>query len=371
MASYFRTRLSQVPNPYYTNFRWKQRKADWYVQKPYTGAPNYYALWYDALTYVNPDGSGDAPNQQANYDLSSLSGGFSGASDRVLQACYGKFKDAAYNDAAQFAVNWAEKREAINAIAKHATAMRAAWNALRRGNLGAAAGALGIKNSSKSPWSRPQQAADIWLEWHFGWDPLIKDIYAAVHILQDEFPTKRVQARAKEVIHSDSKTVNIGNIFYSKYSGSLKYLLQGEMIVTNNNLFRADALGLLNPFSVAWELIPFSFVVDWFIPVGQFLNSYTDFSGVTWRDAFTTRSRNVEGSQYWTTKTAPFTVSGEGSSVGWRVLRTNGLTIPSNLVPKALKGPSVIRAATAISLLIGALSAERRFYDRKPPRKKK
>lgn len=33
------------------------------------------------------------------------------------------------------------------------------------------------------------------------------------------------------------------------------------------------ALGLTNPASVAWELVPFSFVVDWFAPVGDWLNA--------------------------------------------------------------------------------------------------
>lgn len=32
------------------------------------------------------------------------------------------------------------------------------------------------------------------------------------------------------------------------------------------------ALGLNNPIGVAWELIPFSFVCDWFLPIGQKIN---------------------------------------------------------------------------------------------------
>lgn len=34
----------------------------------------------------------------------------------------------------------------------------------------------------------------------------------------------------------------------------------------------ASELGLLNPFELAWELLPGSFIADWFIPVGDFLS---------------------------------------------------------------------------------------------------
>lgn len=39
---------------------------------------------------------------------------------------------------------------------------------------------------------------------------------------------------------------------------------------TSPSLSTAQQLGLTNPAQLAWELVPFSFVVDWFIPVGDF-----------------------------------------------------------------------------------------------------
>jgi hypothetical protein len=36
-------------------------------------------------------------------------------------------------------------------------------------------------------------------------------------------------------------------------------------------LATASEIGLTNPAEVAWELVPFSFVVDWAIPIGTFL----------------------------------------------------------------------------------------------------
>jgi hypothetical protein len=33
------------------------------------------------------------------------------------------------------------------------------------------------------------------------------------------------------------------------------------------------ALGLLDPLTVAWEIIPYSFVIDWFVPIGTYFEN--------------------------------------------------------------------------------------------------
>lgn len=35
---------------------------------------------------------------------------------------------------------------------------------------------------------------------------------------------------------------------------------------------------MLNPQSIAWELTPWSFVIDWFIPIGNYLNNLDAFA---------------------------------------------------------------------------------------------
>jgi len=45
------------------------------------------------------------------------------------------------------------------------------------------------------------------------------------------------------------------------------------------------SLGLYDPLSVAWELVPFSFVADWFIPIGTYLDNLAaipNISALTW-----------------------------------------------------------------------------------------
>jgi hypothetical protein len=41
------------------------------------------------------------------------------------------------------------------------------------------------------------------------------------------------------------------------------------------------SIGLINPSTVVWELIPFSFVVDWFLPIGNFLHGLSALTGTS------------------------------------------------------------------------------------------
>ncbi len=61
-----------------------------------------------------------------------------------------------------------------------------------------------------------------------------------------------------------------------------------EVTISNPNLYLANNLGLANPAIVVWELIPFSFVVDWFVTVGQFLENGSAWLGLTVTKPYTT-----------------------------------------------------------------------------------
>jgi hypothetical protein len=42
-------------------------------------------------------------------------------------------------------------------------------------------------------------------------------------------------------------------------------------------------VGLLNPATVAWELVPYSFIADWFVPVGDYLTGLTADCGLVFK----------------------------------------------------------------------------------------
>jgi hypothetical protein len=120
----------------------------------------------------------------------------------------------------------------------------------------------------------------------------------------------------------------------------------------NPDLQLLQQMGLVNPLSIAWEVVPFSFVVDWFTKFGGVIDATTDFVGCRLRDPYTTkfaRTRKERGAWY----------AGDVSSISeydytcTKMIRLAHLERPVATLPRWLNyGTSKTRAATAASLLV-------------------
>jgi len=121
--------------------------------------------------------------------------------------------------------------------------------------------------------------ADIWLQYSYGWKPLAGDLYAAqqgVHeILQNELfvvGIGRSHVNRKFSVHNDNfirwpATIDLDGTV------SAKTVLVAK--VSNPYVVQLNSVGLLNPLSIAWELVPWSFAIDWFVPIGATLQAVT------------------------------------------------------------------------------------------------
>lgn len=174
-------------------------------------------------------------------------------------------------------------------VANAATGVRKFWKDLKRGNLQGAAKAVGLKPSK---WTNvPRDASDRYLEFIFGWQQLLSDAYSAVteyNIIQDG-PPPLLTARTHESfqleeIHA-SRDIRMGlygpNVrVTSKATGEIKILSRFDTQISSWNTVIANRLGLLNPALIAWDLVPYSFVFDWFYPVGSYLSAFTADAGL-------------------------------------------------------------------------------------------
>lgn len=206
----------------------------------------------------------------------------------VLSAAYAKLVGEV-SDSAQFAVNLAEYRQSMGMMVNRIEQLIQFCRYMRKLDFFRAGQAIGLVDRKGNLAFKPKSfkdplrvLADNWLEYSFGWKPLVEDIYSAVNHFQNPVKSIRPRGSTKDsrvMIQTNTGTPTLGNLVQSN---GLIFAKQGcEVTVDNPNLYLANKLGLVNPATVVWELIPFSFVVDWFANVGEFLSSGTDFYGLT------------------------------------------------------------------------------------------
>lgn len=137
----------------------------------------------------------------------------------------------------------------------------------------------------------PNMASEAWLAWQYGIRPVISDIYNSADNLKRTaercvIVTKRKSART---VRSGSRNPNfLSGEFgpvekfteWSSQRVEIKYYCQ----LDNTVLQRLGDWTSLNPVSIAWELVPYSFVADWFMDIGGYLRNME--SAFLYRNAF-------------------------------------------------------------------------------------
>lgn len=204
---------------------------------------------------------------------------------------------------------------------------------------------------------RSGKASDLWLELHFGWVPLLDEIGTLLSMhTSHAFVRNKVQASASTQVAWSESGGNVVKGPIRKGSMTIRHRIGAKIEVRNQDLFNAEQAGLLNPLAVAWELVPFSFVVDWFTSLGSVIASLSDFSGLRLYDVYHTQHRVCEASERFPVPDPPFFTEW-GDFLAVRTVRV--LTVPGPQL--VVKSPlevfkSLTRAATAVSLLVQQLN---------------
>lgn len=274
----------------------------------------------------------------------------------VYNRSYEKLVESLKGETSQLGSSIGEWRSSLDMIASRAIQLRSAIQAFRKGNITRTARILSVPKSAvrkaSGRVSKTHYASSLWLETYFGWLPLIGDIYNSIDVLQSPVRNPEKISSGSSISYDanyrqtvDGKPVNFLVGMGARY-GVRHY---AKVRISNQNLFLANRLGLINPAAIGWELVPFSFVVDWFSNVGQILESITDFVGV-----------EILSSGYSTMLVANGTIA-EYWPPGNKVTEIKGFSqLHYQRVPGSFPSPSIAfrppfsgwkRAATQISLL--------------------
>lgn len=140
----------------------------------------------------------------------------------------------------------------------------------------------------------PKQLADRWMEARYALRPILYDIEGTMKAFEKAIngsPTRKT-FRAGDALSLSSADSQVLTNSWTSNAGTWTRFSTRDRLTTRNVNVRAgvlteldnpkifDLFGLRQPVEAVWELVPFSFVVDWFFNIGQTLASWTPNFGL-------------------------------------------------------------------------------------------
>lgn len=287
----------------------------------------------------------------------------------------GKCKGASWN----LPVFTAEANKTIDLIASTAKRIATGFRAMKRGQPDKAWKALGFHPTRKQRQETLGVAArDNWLAYRYGWIPLLSDVKSAAEFAASQLTTHPPVRRFSALCSAgEQKEVGVQNqdIFLGTTGwdadSTYTVLRTGEakawitvQLMGNQSARTMSQLGM-DPWQLGWELLPYSFVADWFVNVGQFLELQSALAGLQILDAgYSTMasaeiSFNLHGpnqtTQYWSTVSTGKSEGPKATKRGYS--RSKWINPSVNLLfnPKLNQE----RIADAVALLGNAFSKKR------------
>lgn len=186
--------------------------------------------------------------------------------------------------------------ESVIMVAQRTKQVLNAYLFLRKGRWKEAVASLGLSPSRwhKTLGQRSMQQA--WLELQYGWLPLLSDIHGGIQVANDILSNAQHHSYAKRQLTNTLWTYGLTSGGPSQFlspqiktEGYTSVDVRYNFRVSNTNLAFLNSLGVLNPLYTVWVALPFSFVVDWFLPVGDWLQSLSSTLGLQFIDGYITQ----------------------------------------------------------------------------------
>lgn len=130
--------------------------------------------------------------------------------------------------------------------------------------------------------------ADGWLEYQFGWLTLLSDIYGLVDLYKGRLERGIQVSRSYSTNGGFSPSPGgtaVQKAGRIKESGAATKVAVRTRVI-NPTVRTLSEMGLLNPISLAWDLLPYSFVVDWLVPISSILKSLLYGAGLKDDDSY-------------------------------------------------------------------------------------
>lgn len=274
---------------------------------------------------------------------------------------------------------FAEREQAVKMFVETTERCAASFRALKKGDLIGAAEHLGIPVGTRRQRKRvlgryksrsaaaAQSASHRWLELQYGWKPLLQDVAGAAEAVAQAYNgIQRCSAAGRSyrtadriLLNTVTNDVNGGTTTdWIRVTG--RHEIRYHLRFYPDSIMRAPVeLGITNPLELAWELLPYSFVADWFADVGKCLSTLDATVGLTFdagcKTEYFTWDYESSGSKAGKVGSHDYIQNSGRENLKWvKCVRTKLTSFPSAR-PPMMKDPSKwfsdIHLANAAALL--------------------
>lgn len=246
--------------------------GDWWTQRGYLNM-RYHLQHHGNSYFTNPPPDTSWLLKSVTYATNTgryLPAVSANTSNRAITQALAK----ANRNQVEIGVALGEARESVGMVIHRAKSLMRALLLVKRGQFNRLWAEFGAK-------VRVGTGASLWLEYSFGWKPLISDLNSAVETLSRGLD-KRLLVHASSLVRAPLSHPAKGSWYLvTDFEGEESAFCRLDLQVDSTRIQSMKQLGLFNPFSVAWELIPFSFLVDYVVPLGTTIEALGGTFGTT------------------------------------------------------------------------------------------
>lgn len=187
----------------------------------------------------------------------------------------------------QLGVDIADIHKTAHMLSGDASKLAQALLALKRRDVRGFISSLGLDPRSLGK-THGKTLTNYWLEYSYGWKPMVSSIHDTSQILMDKIKKPGGALIGHGHGHSDGSYSGSDDYIVYQSSASISAKTKVVTLVDSPGAHQLNNLGLLNPLSIAWEEVPWSFAIDWFVPVGKILEASTAGIGLNFQGGYTT-----------------------------------------------------------------------------------
>jgi len=180
-----------------------------------------------------------------------------------------------------------ELGETVDLMADSFRTLTAAARLVKKGNFSGAARVLKVHPHVP----KKRSPTGDWLALRYGWRPFLSDIYNLSQAI-------KLRDTPRGAVFKASNFLGINGSSIWEFSGTGRHSQQLICYAKEKPFSLPEYLGLSDPATIAWELLPWSFVVDWSIPIGSYIGFRSTFGrteGVYVRSRFQWFSFRITG----------------------------------------------------------------------------